>query len=55
MKNPDLVGDCVAAMEKVCDIPVTVKTRLGVDLYDSYEFAKTFVDVIKAKTQIKHF
>jgi len=47
MKNPELVGDCVAAMEKAVNIPVTVKCRLGVDDADSFEFAKTFVDVIK--------
>ena len=31
MKTPDLVADCVAAMKRVCAVPVTVKCRIGVD------------------------
>lgn len=44
-------------MQKVVKIPCTVKCRLGVDEFDSYEFAKEFVDVISNKGQgpITHF
>ena len=31
MREPALVGECVAAMKAVTDVPVTVKCRLGVD------------------------
>lgn len=31
MREPKLVGDCVAAMKAVVKIPVTVKCRIGVD------------------------
>lgn len=31
MRDPDLVGDCVAAMVQAVRVPVTVKCRLGVD------------------------
>jgi tRNA-dihydrouridine synthase A len=31
MREPDLVGDCVAAMKRAVQVPVTVKCRLGVD------------------------
>ncbi len=31
MREPDLVGDCVAAMKAVVRVPVTVKCRIGVD------------------------
>jgi len=31
MREPGLVGPCVAAMKAVSDIPVTVKCRIGVD------------------------
>ena len=31
MREPGLVGDCVAAMKAVVKIPVTVKCRIGVD------------------------
>ena len=31
MREPALVGDCVAAMRAAVDVPVTVKCRIGVD------------------------
>ncbi len=31
MKSPELVGDCVSAMQAAVHIPVTVKCRIGVD------------------------
>src|SRR6202044_2621521 len=34
MREPELVGDCVAAMRAAVPIPVTVKCRLGVDDQD---------------------
>lgn len=36
MKTPDLVADCIQAMKKSVSIPVTVKTRIGVDEQDDY-------------------
>ena len=43
MLEPELVGQCVSAMREAVDIPVTVKTRLGVDDFDSYDFMTEFV------------
>jgi len=43
MQEPLLVRDCVAAMREAVDIPVTVKTRLGVDRHDSYTWFSEFV------------
>ena len=43
MTEPDLVADCVAAMIDAVSIPVTVKTRIGVDDQDSYEALQAFV------------
>ncbi|MGE3773047.1 MAG: tRNA dihydrouridine(20/20a) synthase DusA [Gammaproteobacteria bacterium] len=37
IREPALVADCVAAMIAAVDVPVTVKTRLGVDEIDRYE------------------
>mgnify|MGYP003772710965 CR=1 FL=1 len=37
MREPDLVGECVAAMRKEVSIPVTVKCRIGVDDQDPEE------------------
>ncbi len=35
MREPELVGRCVAAMKDVVDVPVTVKCRIGVDEQDT--------------------
>ena len=35
MREPDLVADCVAAMQGAVDVPVTVKCRIGVDEQDT--------------------
>lgn len=35
MREPELVGRCVAAMKEVVDVPVTVKCRIGVDEQDT--------------------
>ncbi|MFI4954615.1 MAG: tRNA dihydrouridine(20/20a) synthase DusA [Gammaproteobacteria bacterium] len=43
MAEPTLVAECVSAMRNACQIPVTVKTRLGIDDYDSYEFLANFI------------
>lgn len=48
MKQPRLVARAVTAMRQAVSIPVTVKTRIGVDQQDSYEelcvFIKTVAD-----------
>jgi tRNA-dihydrouridine synthase A len=46
MGEPRLVADCVDAMKQNVDIPVTVKTRIGIDNQDSYEFLLDFVGTI---------
>ena len=46
MAVPELVADCVAAMQEVTDRPVTVKHRIGIDEQDSYEQLAHFVDTI---------
>lgn len=43
MKQPELVAECVVAMMDVVDIPVTIKTRIGVDDLDSDENLAHFV------------
>ena len=43
MLEPDLVKDCMSAMLDAVDIPVTIKTRLGVDDFYSYQFMSDFV------------
>ncbi len=48
MKTPSLVADCVSAMSQAVKIPVTVKTRIGVDNQDSYSALQNFVATISA-------
>ena len=43
MKNPQLVGELVRRTRDSINLPVTVKCRLGVDDYGSYEFLRNFV------------
>lgn len=44
MAEPQLVANCVSAMKAAVAIPVTVKTRLGIDDQDSYAFLLEFVE-----------
>lgn len=46
MKSPGLVAECVSAMRAVSHLPVTVKTRIGVDDRDDYGFVRDFVGVV---------
>lgn len=55
MAEPDLVAECVAAMREVADIPVTVKTRIGIDDQDSYEFLTKFVSTVSEKGGVDQF
>ena len=43
MAEPDTVASLVRHMQAEVDIPVTVKHRIGIDEYDSYQFMKDFV------------
>lgn len=46
MAEPELVAQCVAAMRAACDIPVTVKHRIGIDDMDSWEDMLRFVETV---------
>nr|WP_255306865.1 tRNA dihydrouridine(20/20a) synthase DusA [Gilliamella apicola] len=56
MGNPNLVADCIAQMQDQVDIPVTVKTRIGIDDCDSYIFLCQFIEKVMpyTKTFIVH-
>ena len=43
MAEPSLVRECVAAMREAASLPVTVKTRIGIDNQDSYGFLYAFI------------
>lgn len=46
MAEPDLVGECVSAMQDKVNIPITVKTRIGIDDKDSYAELCRFVQTV---------
>ncbi len=48
MAEPNLVADCVSEMQAATNVPVTVKSRIGIDDLDSYEFLHTFIEHISA-------
>ena len=46
MSEPSLVADCVRAIRDVVTVPVTVKTRIGIDAHDSDQFLDDFIGVV---------
>jgi tRNA-dihydrouridine synthase A len=46
MAEPATVAACVAAMRAACAVPVTVKSRIGIDDRDSYEELVAFIGTI---------
>lgn len=46
MARPELVAECVAAISATVSIPVTVKTRTGIDNQDSYEHLHHFIKTV---------
>lgn len=46
MAEPTIVADCVKAMQAGVDIPVTVKSRIGIDDMDEYEDLSRFIDTV---------
>ena len=49
MKEPDLVASCVESMIDASDIPVSVKSRIGIDDMESYNRLSDFVARIHKK------
>jgi tRNA-dihydrouridine synthase A len=48
INDPDLVARCIARMGAEVEIPVTVKTRIGVDDRDSWDDFRKFVETVAA-------
>nr|CEL68144.1 TPA: tRNA-dihydrouridine synthase A [Neospora caninum Liverpool] len=49
MKTPELVRDIVHEIGRQVQIPVTVKTRIGYDYYDSFDVLRNFVQGVDPK------
>ncbi|WP_299775770.1 tRNA dihydrouridine(20/20a) synthase DusA [uncultured Pseudoteredinibacter sp.] len=57
MAEPELVADCIKAMQDACSIDVTIKHRIGIDDMEDYADMCRFVEAIAAtgcKTFIVH-
>ncbi|PJA19908.1 MAG: tRNA dihydrouridine(20/20a) synthase DusA, partial [Deltaproteobacteria bacterium CG_4_10_14_0_2_um_filter_43_8] len=46
MAEPELVAECVKAMQDACSLPITVKHRIGIDEQDAYLDMHAFVDCV---------
>jgi len=46
MAEPDLVAECLFAMQSKVRIPVTIKCRIGIDDTDSYDSFRQFVEIV---------
>jgi len=54
MRESNLVAECIAAMQNAVKIPVSIKTRIGIDNDDSWEFFLNFVESV-AKAGCKNW
>ncbi|MEL6300165.1 MAG: tRNA dihydrouridine(20/20a) synthase DusA [Pseudomonadota bacterium] len=54
MAEPKTVAECFRRMAEVVSVPVTVKTRLGIDEHDNDAFFSTFIDTV-ADAGCTHF
>ncbi|HTN49272.1 MAG TPA: tRNA dihydrouridine(20/20a) synthase DusA [Burkholderiaceae bacterium] len=46
MAEPELVADCIKAMQDAVSVPVTVKHRIGIDCSEDYAVVRDFVGVL---------
>ena len=46
MAEPDVVATCLKQMQVAVDIPVTVKSRIGIDDMDEYEDLTRFIETV---------
>lgn len=47
MAEPQIIADAVTAMQAKVSIPVTVKSRIGIDDNDHYDYLYQFVDTVR--------
>ena len=47
MQEPDLVAKCIEAMTKATKLPVTIKTRIGYNDVENFEFLQSFIQTTK--------
>ena len=47
MQEPKLVARCVEAMARTTKLPITIKTRIGYNNVENFEFLKSFIQTTK--------
>ena len=47
MQEPDLVARCIEAMANATKLPITIKTRIGYNEVEDFEFLKAFIQKTK--------
>jgi tRNA-dihydrouridine synthase A len=47
MQEPELVAECIESMSKSTKLPITIKTRIGYNDVEDFEFLKKFVQTTK--------
>ncbi len=47
MKEPNLVAKCIEAMSNSTQLPITIKTRIGYNDVENFEFLKKFIQTTK--------
>ncbi len=47
MQEPDLVARCIESMTKATNLPITIKTRIGYNEVENFEFLKSFIQRTK--------
>ncbi|MEQ9914154.1 tRNA dihydrouridine(20/20a) synthase DusA [Pectobacterium polaris] len=55
MGEAALVADCIKAMKDSTSMPITVKTRIGIDDQDSYEFLCDFIQTVAERGECDTF
>ena len=47
MQEPKLVASCIESMSKATNLPITIKTRIGYNEVENFEFLKSFIAATK--------
>ncbi len=47
MQEPNLVSKCIEAMTKATKLPITIKTRIGYNQVEDFDFLKSFIRTTK--------
>ena len=47
MQEPNLVAKCIDAMTKATNLPITIKTRIGYNDIEDFDFLKSFIKTTK--------